>query len=536
MSTTATRAEPRTSGWHAVTREPWRTVAVVAPLAVVGLLLAPLFRNDIGLDGLAYVSIARQYAEGGLPVNGYWGPLWSWFLVPLLVVGVEPLLAAGVLQVASAVLALVAFRRLADVAGARPAVRDAMALAISPFLLAMAHYGVFVDVLMAGFLLLWCSEVLRPDFPTSRSVALRAGLWAGLAVLTKIYALPFVVVHLAVVLVLHLYRSRGVPGAWRRVGASGVLAVVVIGVLFAPWVAALTATYDRFTVTKSARYNVTIAGPGSEGNPIRYAGLLTPPSEEAVSIWEDPSRMPVNADGWDAGGESADRLLDNVTDTVLLGTDLLTDDMVVVSALGIAGTVLVLFVRRRERVESSSRLVVTGIVAAGAIYAGGYAVLFVERRYTWFLLLLLAVPAVLLVQELLATQPARRRRWLLPVGATVLALTVALQAVPRMLEQADEGARAQEVAAALRSAGGVTGPVASNGFWERTAVICFELECQFYGQPRDHELGEGLDELLEERGIATFVAWGDPLTDPPGREVTPDGLENVHVYEVSSAN
>ncbi|WP_299958633.1 hypothetical protein [uncultured Modestobacter sp.] len=518
-----------------MTREPWRTVAVVAPLAVVGLLLAPLFRDDIGLDGLAYVSIARQYAEGGLPVNGYWGPLWSWFLVPLLVVGVEPLLAAGVLQVASSVLALVAFRRLADVAGARPAVRDALALAISPFLLAMAHYGVFVDVLMAGFLLLWCSEVLRPDFPTSRAVALRAGLWAGLAVLTKIYALPFVVVHLAVVLALHWYRSRGVPAAWRRVGASGLLALVVVGVLFAPWVAALSATYDRFTVTKSARYNVTIAGPGSEGNPIRYAGLLTPPSEEAVSIWEDPSRMPVNADGWGAGGESADRLLDNVTDTVALGADLLTDDMIVVSALGIAGTVGVLFLRRRERAGSpASRLVVAGIVAAGAIYAGGYAVLFVERRYTWFLLLLLAVPAALFLQRVLVALPGRHR-WVLPAVATVLAVTVAAQAVPRMFERVDEGARAQEVTAALRSDGGLTGPVASNGFWERTAVICFELECQYYGQPRDHELGEGLDALLAERGIATFVAWGEPLADPPGREVTPDGLENVHVYEVSSA-
>jgi hypothetical protein len=516
-----------------------RTVLVVAPLAVLGLLLAPLFRDDIGLDGLAYVSIARQFADGELAaaVNGYWGPLWSWLLVPLLLLGVEPLLAASFLQVGSAVLALVALRRLADLAGMTPGVRDGMALAVSPFLLAVAHYGIFVDVLLAAFLLLWCSEVLRSDF-ADPAVAARAGLWGGLAVLTKVYALPFVVVHLAVVAVLSVLRARSTPGGAgrqaRRVLASAALALLVVGVLFAPWVAALSASYDRFTVTKSARYNVTIAGPGSQGNPIRYAGLLAPPNPSAVSAWEDPSTMPVDALGWSGGGDSTDRLLDNVSSNLATFADLMNDDLLVVTALGLAGTALVLLpLPGGRQAVPGSRFVVAGLGAAAGVYSSGYLLLFMERRYTWFALLLAAVPAGLLLQRGLATVPTARRRAALVVAAALLAVTAGVQALPRMAAQVDEGARAQEVATALREAGGLPGPVASNGFWERTAVICFELECQYYGQPREFELTGDLPGLLERRGVRSFVAWGDPLESPPGPETTPPGLDNVHVYEVA---
>ncbi|MGB5952221.1 MAG: hypothetical protein WBG57_06845, partial [Ornithinimicrobium sp.] len=510
-----------------------RTLLVVTPLIVIGLLLTPVFRAGIGLDGLAYVSIARQYADGGLPINGYWGPLWSWLLAPLLVIGVEPLFAARVLQVASSVLVLVALRRLLDVVGVRPAVRDGLALAVTPFLVAIAHYGIFTDVLMAGFLLLWCAEVLRADFPMNRAVAVRAGLWAGLATLTKIYALPFVLVHLAVVAVLHLYRIRNTPRAIVKVGSAVGLVSVVLALLFVPWVAALTAHYDRFTVTKSARYNVTIAGPGSQGNPIFYAGLLAPPSPDAVSIWEEPSRMPVDATGWGAGGESADRLVDNIAGNLALAADLIPQEMVVLSVLGLAGTALVFLpLKGAGRAPPDLRFKVLGLLAAASVYAGGYLLLFLERRYTWFLVVLLVIPAGLAIQAALDWVPARWRRLVLLVLSVFLAFTVAVQSIPRLMDERGADERTQEVASALRDDGGLPGPVASNGFWERTAVICFQLDCQYYGQPRPFEMDEGLQDHLATWGIRTFVAWGEPLEQPPGPEVTPKELENVHIYSV----
>lgn len=513
-----------------------RSLLVVAPLIVVGLVLAPVFRDGIGLDGLAYVSIAQQYAEGQLPINGYWGPLWSWFLVPLLAVGIEPLLAARILQVASSVLVLLALRRLMDVVGVRPLVRDGLALAVTPFLVAIAHYGIFTDVLMAGFLLLWCAEVLRADFPTSRAVALRAGLWAGLATLTKIYALPFVLVHLAVVALMHLYRLRGTGQALVKVVSAVGLVAVVLSLLFVPWVAALSDNYDRFTVTKSARYNVTIAGPGSQGNPIFYAGLLAPPSPDAVSVWEDPSQMPVDATGWSAGTDSADRLVDNIASNVALAGNLAAEDMVLVSVLGLVGTAIVFLpLGPRGRQRSDLRFRMLGILAAASIYAGGYLLLFIERRYTWLFLLLLVVPAGLASQAILDRVPFRQRNLALVVVSALLTVSVAAQSLPRLLDERGTD-RAQEVGDALDVDGGLPGPVASNGFWERTAVICFQLDCQFYGQPRRVEMGEELDDYLALWGIRTFIAWGDPLENPPGPDVTPEGLENVHIYSVPESS
>jgi hypothetical protein len=50
------------------------------------LALLPGFRHEINPDGISYISIARRYLAGDLrgAVNGYWGPLFSWALVPFL--------------------------------------------------------------------------------------------------------------------------------------------------------------------------------------------------------------------------------------------------------------------------------------------------------------------------------------------------------------------------------------------------------------------------------------------------------------------
>ena len=66
--------------------------------AVQAVLLAvAAWRNlhQLNPDAIAYMRIAGYYANGQteLAVTGYWGPLLSWLMVPLLKVGAPPLVA-----------------------------------------------------------------------------------------------------------------------------------------------------------------------------------------------------------------------------------------------------------------------------------------------------------------------------------------------------------------------------------------------------------------------------------------------------------
>ena len=82
---------------------------------MLGALLLPGYRYQLNPDGVSYIAIAHHYADGywSEAVNGYWGPLYSWLLTPLVAAGLDGLLAAKAVNLALGALALAAVWALA---------------------------------------------------------------------------------------------------------------------------------------------------------------------------------------------------------------------------------------------------------------------------------------------------------------------------------------------------------------------------------------------------------------------------------------
>src|SRR4030042_2557729 len=61
--------------------------------AAAGLLINAYVSN---IDLLSYISLSQRYLHGSLrdAVNAYWSPLFSWLLLPFLLLPVEPVIAA----------------------------------------------------------------------------------------------------------------------------------------------------------------------------------------------------------------------------------------------------------------------------------------------------------------------------------------------------------------------------------------------------------------------------------------------------------
>ncbi|HON07136.1 MAG TPA: hypothetical protein PLW02_03435, partial [Verrucomicrobiota bacterium] len=70
------------------------------------LILGVIFRFSMNTDAVAYLRIGQYYADANfdLAINGYWGPLFSWLLVPFLKIGIPPLISARILMALSAIL------------------------------------------------------------------------------------------------------------------------------------------------------------------------------------------------------------------------------------------------------------------------------------------------------------------------------------------------------------------------------------------------------------------------------------------------
>ncbi|MBF0686356.1 MAG: hypothetical protein IR158_05455 [Cellulomonas sp.] len=283
--------------------------AVTSALLAVATVRA---RHDLNnIDGISYISIARQYASGlfGSAVNAYWSPLISWLAAPLIALGVDGVVAIVAVSAVGASLGLAAGGALVWWATHGRSV---------PTLLFMATAAVFYlanvrsltpDVLVVSWTTLFALVLARFDesLATGRHVrrhAVLLGATCTLGYVTKLFLVPVVVVVLAAWLVLRL-RDRT---ARRQVAAAAGLAVLVAGLLAAPWAAVLSWKYGEATIGSSFAVNMSAKVDPTGGAAAREPVLWAPPNEHAISFGEDRTFQVRTGGGSDGGGQETQQL------------------------------------------------------------------------------------------------------------------------------------------------------------------------------------------------------------------------------------
>lgn len=513
---------------------------------VLALATVATYRAEIGLDGMAYVSIAEHYLAGSASaINAYWSPLFSWLLVPLLAVGVPGVLAAKLLAVVVGCALVLAVQNAARVAGASRGASAVTALLVTPFLLAATWFGVFADVLVALWMLLFVTHLVR-EGPSSRPTGgtrqtALAGVFAGLAVLTKIYALPVVLVVLAVVTVARLLMRGDRPATLRThlVALATLLAVTL------PWFAVMSVDAGRPVLGSSARYNAAVVAPDSAGSPMQYRGLLVPPSADAFSFWEDPTSQPVQFGGFGDRQAVADKYLTNVRTNAPLYAGGLRANAPVLLLMALAGAVAATGAvqagvtgvgtearRRRRLVRERSRGAVGVACLTAAVWLGGLLPLFYEQRYLWAPVLVLAP---LIAPGLDAAWRARRARphgaWIAGGVAALLGLGLLVSPVQSLWSHRGVGLPTQAVADQLADRDLLGERMASDTFFQRSAYVCFRAGCQYVGRP-EATGGEELRSELAQAGVTSYAVWA-PADGPAPlpRVLFTDDLVTVYAVD-----
>ncbi len=82
----------------------WDIITILIVYSILALLLLKFFQYKIAGDEISYINIAHAYASGHWQnaINGYWSPLYSWLMVPFLIIfGFKPIYGVYISKILS---------------------------------------------------------------------------------------------------------------------------------------------------------------------------------------------------------------------------------------------------------------------------------------------------------------------------------------------------------------------------------------------------------------------------------------------------
>ncbi|MBV8068385.1 MAG: hypothetical protein JO270_00670 [Acidobacteriaceae bacterium] len=480
------------------------------------LLIAALFwlpySRQVNADGISYLSIAAEYAGGHwrTAVNTYWSPLFSWLLALGMAAGVPGALFARLLLIMSGLLGLRALRRLLTVLNLQGNVAAMTMITAVPMFCYFAFHDVTPDVLVVALLLAYLGITCAPE--ASAPQWLCAGILGGLLYFAKAYCFPFVIAHLLVTTVIRVFAAAEAAARKRQV-AGGVLAIATVILVSAPWLVLISMKAGRLTLSTAGAYNFKLALIGKSGHPMLSQGLFAPPNPYAVSIWEEPDTMPLHTPAASLSARVS-AVIRNLADFTRyeLWTSVFFPLIVALFAYSVV---------KRWR-AGTKEAAAACLLAMYVLYPAAYFLTFVEHRYIWIEDVLTLVMAAYLFDCFRREQPGRPRRvaWL----AFVTALSFCWAPLFVLFKHRTDLRSVSDLVPVLRLLH-LHGNVASNGRWDDSQYLAYELRLRYYGMPSD-DTGQ-----LTRENVRYVFAWRNQerhRPHPDGRELFRSGVLDVY--------
>ncbi|MBL7050192.1 MAG: glycosyltransferase family 39 protein, partial [Nitrospira sp.] len=164
-------------------------------------------------DASIFFDIAEKYSAGDYKnaVNGFWGPLLSWILVPFVHFKIDKFFTMNLLSAVIGVFTLIGIRRLSFRFKMSDIARSAALLCALPITL-QASLIETQDFLLLCLLIYYLSYMLKSDYELRVSNAIYAGAIGAFAYFCKSYAFPFFVSHFIAANILHYFRATPSDG------------------------------------------------------------------------------------------------------------------------------------------------------------------------------------------------------------------------------------------------------------------------------------------------------------------------------------
>lgn len=468
---------------------------------IIGILALRYYQHIINPDAICYIGIAEKYAVGDIEnaVNAYWGPLLSWVLVPFLLTEHTPLAALTSIKILSLIIGafnITGLWFLSKKFRMGRTIRLFFILSTIPLTLYFVYIKITPDLLLATCLIFYLNSIFNQEYPEKYKFGVISGFTGALAYLSKLYALPFFLIHFILFNAIY-YFKRYKPDK-KMVKNNLFIGLAVFLVISGFWALSLNEKYGELTFGTSSEYNQALIGPKVQlQDPMNNNGLNKPPNDSATSAWEDPSyiKMP----GWSPfeSWESFNYRLNIIWNNILQTLTFLYEFSIITFFILILAVIILFKSSNSEHKFKIASLLVTMI-----IFTIGYWIIRVEPRLLiliYFLIPLLAGYLLCIIKEKFKIND----KIITAIAAMVFVLLV-ISPIITLYETTNTDNEAYEFSKVLQENYQVHGNIASNTNRRLTLFMAYYLGAQYYGNVK---FNANIGDYLQKNNIDYYLVY-----------------------------
>jgi hypothetical protein len=482
-------------------RENWDLLAVILIYFLLGFFLFKYYLYITGVDGICYISIAQKYATGDFSnaINGYWGPLFSWLLVPFLVKGFTPLfslISAKTLSLIIGFTTLIGLRWLSHRVEIDETIRKLFVFALIIPILCFAFTELTADLLMTCSLVFCLVFLLDPNYPNNYWNGLICGFTGSLAYFSKSFGFPFFLI-LFVLFGLFYYFKKFKSD--KRVIKNLILGLTVFLLLSASWILILHEKYGEVTIGTSGTYNYNALGPDVQlQHPMNKFGVIKPPNDKAISGWEDPSYVKLRSwspfESWPSFQYQLKLIGENILGFITL-MFWFSPIMLPVLLWG--------FIAYLKTSDKRFKWGIMSILVTISLFIMGYLPFFIQARYFYLVYFLSFILGVYLLNEIIERKNFKnhRKNFLLFIFFFLFVVSPFIT----LSYNANSYGGIYELSEILRNDYHVQGNIASDSEALTSFYMSYLLDSSYMGAITTNTIN--LDLKLETEGVDYYLVW-----------------------------
>lgn len=500
-------------------------------------------------DATLYLSIAEKYLQGDFThaINGYWGPLLSWLLIPFLYFEASPVVAINTLNLLFGLCTIIGVWRLSARFEITGNLTNIIMISLVPILFFISLIQP-MDFLLVCVLVFYLNVVFKKDYPAKVSHALSAGFLGALAYFSKPFGLPFFLSHFLLMSLCH-YMGISSGEDRKRVIRNTLLGLVMFSLLCGPWIALISKKYHHLTFSNMGRGVFASVGPGSahdtleKGDPIFFEGFFAPPNETAFVIYEDPSFARKKTWSPLESRQSFRHFINNLSENFFEGTKIYESYSRLSISIVIA-YILLIFSQPIRTMCSRTDLLYPLLTIA--LYTIGYFPFHFEIRYLWIVNILLLLMGGRVLDELFQSMFFKKRAM---KGMLMIFFVISFIMTP--IKSSIESTRnninseMHTLSLELNRRYDIHGNIASNrqkmqipvhDSWHKTFRLAYWLKSRYFGVPRENISDNELAQELRKYEIDYYFYWEDSHPPPDflsvHRELTGGEIAGLKIYEL----
>ena len=175
-------------------------ILILVEYSMLGIFLLKYYQYIVNSDGISYISIAQKYISGdfGNAINGYWGPFYSWLLMPFLFFGSTPQYAVYSAKIMSLIIGfftIIGVRSLSYRFEMYEMIRSIILFSIIPIILYFSLILTTPDLLATCLLVYYLNVIFNPNYMDKLYYGVLCGTIGAIAYLCKSFAFPFFISH-----------------------------------------------------------------------------------------------------------------------------------------------------------------------------------------------------------------------------------------------------------------------------------------------------------------------------------------------------